>query len=181
MRLHQRPPSHSLIVKARVNIVASIVTSGDQRCIKYDTSMMRGVCALNGMIRKTGVNTITITIAMSRNNESQRIFLLGMFISSAPSCLSDHCYCPQHSDRKEWKKIDQQIPASVAGRRGFDCRDCFRISLCAHQPHAHSPEFFRVEVHEGAVLNLARDVLAWRRVKGFGQATAVRLHADLYL
>src|ERR1041385_250386 len=89
---------------------------------------MRGVCALNGMIRNTGVKTIASTITMSTNNESQRIFLLGMRFSSSPLYLPDHRHRPQHADRQKRKEIDEQIPATIARWRSFDCGDCFRVS-----------------------------------------------------
>jgi len=53
--------------------------------------------------------------------------------------------------------------------------------LRAQQPDAHSPEFLSVKVHERAILNLSRHVLAFGGVKSFRQATTVRLHADLYV
>src|ERR1044072_3494449 len=118
---------------------------------------MRDVCALNGMIRKTGVNTIAMTIAMSTKSEihmSLRRFL-GMFFSSSPLCLSDHCHCPQDTDRQKRQKINEKIPASVTRRRGFDCSGCFCRSLRALQTDAHAPKLFGVEVYEGTILDLA--------------------------
>src|SRR5829696_7115339 len=129
--------------------------------------MTRGVCALKGMIRNTGVNTIASTITTSTNSVSQtslrrslaqresRVTTLGMFISGSTLYLPDHCNGPQHSDGQERKQVQQQIPATIARRRSFDRRNRFRVSCRALQPHAHSPKLFSVEVHGGAILNLA--------------------------
>src|SRR5262245_58179230 len=118
---------------------------------------MRDVCALNGMIRKTGVNTTLKTIAMSTKSEIHMSLhrLLGMFFSSSPFCLPDHCHRPQDTDRQKREQVYQQIPASVTWWRGFDCRGCFRRSLRALQTDAHAPELFGVEVYEGTILDLA--------------------------
>src|SRR5215213_3382981 len=155
--------------------------------------MMRDVCALNGMIRKTGVNTIASTITSDAKSASQtsprrslarlesRVRTLGMIISSLTLYLSDHCHRPQHADGQKRKQVHQQIPATVTRWRGFDRRDCFRVSYRALQPHTHSPKLLRVEVHEGAILDLAGHSLALAHIKSFGQTTAGRLHAELYL
>src|SRR5678810_217159 len=128
---------------------------------------MRDVCALNGMIRKTGVNTTLMTIAMSARSEIHRSLrrLLGMFFSSSPLCLSDHCHRPQHSDRQKRREIKQKIPATITRRRSFDRRDCFGVTLRALQADAHAPELFGVEVYESAILNLARHALTCAGVK----------------
>jgi hypothetical protein len=81
--------------------------------------MMRGVCALNGMIRNTGVNTIATTITTSAKSVSQtsfrrslaqvesRVKALGMFISNSTLYLPDHCNGPQHSDRQKREQVHQ--------------------------------------------------------------------------
>src|SRR5215213_2466472 len=124
---------------------------------------MRGVCALNGMIRNTGVNTIASTIAISTNSMSQtslrrslaqfesRVRTLGMFISSPTLHPPDHRESPQHSDRQKRKQVQQQIPATVTRWRSFDRRDCLSVPFRALQPHAHSPKLFSIEVHLCAV------------------------------
>src|SRR6185369_5994118 len=129
---------------------------------------MRDVCALNGMIRKTGVNAIVTTIAMSTRSEIHMSLrrLLGMFFSSSrPLCLLDHCHRPQHSDRQKRSEIKQKIPAAVPRWRRFDRRNCFRSSFRALQTDTHAPEFFGVEVYESAILNLARYALTCAGVK----------------
>src|SRR6185369_13710920 len=155
------------------------------RLIAYEISRMRGVCALNGMIRKTGVNTIAKTITVRAKSASQMSVrferTLGMFFSCSTLCFPDHSDGPQHADCQKRGEIDQQIPATVTGWRSFHCRDCFSVALRALQSHADAPEFFGVEVYERAILDLARHVLPCRGVKGFRQATAGRLYADLYL
>src|SRR5215217_8175200 len=183
IRVHQRPPSHSLIVRVRITSDVSTVTTGDQRRIMYDTSRMRDVCALNGMIRKTGVNTIAMTIAMSTKSVSQTNLrrLLDMSFTSSPFRLSDHCHRPQHSDCKKRREIKQKIPATVSRWRGFDRCDCFRSPLRALQTDADAPELFGVEVYESAILNLARHALTRAVIKRFRQSTAGRLYADLHL
>src|ERR1043166_2974128 len=66
-RFHQRLLNHKPSIKITIAIEPNSVTSGDQRRIRYEISIVRDVCALNGGIRKTGVNTVVTTATTSTN------------------------------------------------------------------------------------------------------------------
>src|SRR6185369_10693051 len=108
-RLHQRPPIHNPIVSVKIASSPNTVRSGDQRRIRYETSIVRGVCALNGMIRNTGVSTIATTTTTSTKNTSHtslrlvlvhsdnRVRRLGMPGSSSTFYPAQHRDCPQYA------------------------------------------------------------------------------------
>ena len=51
-----------------------------------------------------------------------RVRTLGMVISSSTFNLVDHCDYPQYANGQEREEIQQQIPAAIAWRSGFDRR-----------------------------------------------------------
>src|ERR1700752_175110 len=71
IRPNQRPPIHNLSAIARRSSEANTVSHGDQRRMRYEISNTRGVWALKGMMRKTGISTITSTTATSKRSISQ--------------------------------------------------------------------------------------------------------------
>src|ERR1043166_2844049 len=77
-RFHQRLLNHKPSIKMTIAMEPNSVTSGDQRRIRYEISIVRDVCALNGAIRKTGVNTVGTTATTSTNTISQTSLRLAL-------------------------------------------------------------------------------------------------------
>src|SRR5688572_5341347 len=190
-RLHQRPPRHSPTENASRSADTINVSNGDQRRNTKETCIVRGVCPLNGAIRNTGVKTIASTATAKTKTASQtslrlalgqlqnRVRTSGMVCSISSLYLADHRDGPQRADGQKRHQVNQQVPAAVARRSRFNVLDSFSTSVRALQSHAHAPELLRVEVNLRAVLDLALQVLTFRRVENLCQPAAQWLHADL--
>src|SRR5262249_28628943 len=109
-RLHHRLLNHNPSIKTRIASEPNNVTSGDQRRIREEISIVRDVCGLNGLIRNNGVKPIATTITTRQKSISQtslrlelvhsdnRVKSLGMPGSSSTFNPAQHRDGPQYAD-----------------------------------------------------------------------------------